>query len=205
VLIAFTSGTTGHPKGTLDILAMCDTFARHVAKIEPNDIFTGSPPVAFTFGLGALVAFPMRFGASTVLVEQFGPTTLLETIDRYQVTGIYTAPTAYRAMLGSVSDFSLKSLKHCFSAGEHLPKPTWEAWHEATGIKIIDGIGSTEMLHIFISAAGDDIRPGSTGKAVPGYRARIVDEQGDPVAVGEEGWLAVQGPTGCRYLDNADK
>ncbi|GAB4359185.1 MAG: benzoate-CoA ligase family protein [Gammaproteobacteria bacterium] len=209
VLVAFTSGTTGQPKGTVhfhrDILAMCDTFARYTARIEPHEIFTGSPPVAFTFGLGALIAFPMRFGASTVLVEKFGPTTMLETIDRYGVTGIYTAPTAYRAMLANVGDYSLKSLTKCVSAGEHLPKPTWEAWHEATGIKIIDGIGSTEMLHIFISAAGNEIRPGATGKAVPGYRARIVDKRGDPLPVGEEGWLAVQGPTGCRYLDNPDK
>lgn len=209
VLIAFTSGTTGQPKGTVhfhrDILAMCDTFARHVAHIQSHDIFTGSPPVAFTFGLGALVAFPMRFGASTVMVEQFGPTTMLETIQRHKVTGMYTAPTAYRAMLGQVGDYDLGSLTMCISAGEHLPKPTWEAWHEATGLKIIDGIGSTEMLHIFISAAGDDIRPGATGKAVPGYRACIVDRQGDPLPIGEEGWLAVQGPTGCRYLAAIDK
>ncbi|MBM3564979.1 MAG: benzoate-CoA ligase family protein [Alphaproteobacteria bacterium] len=209
VLIAFTSGTTGKPKGTVhfhrDMLASCDTFARHVAKVRPDDIFAGSPPLAFTFGLGALVLFPMRFGASSVLVEKFGPTTLLETVQKHRVTGIYTAPTGYRTMLEHVRRFDLSSLRLCVSAGEHLPKATWEAWRAATGLGIVDGIGSTEMLHIFISAAGDDIRPGATGRAVPGYQARIVDERGEPIAVGEQGWLAVKGPTGCRYLDDADR
>ncbi len=209
VLIAFTSGTTGKAKGTMhvhrDCLAICDTFARHVAKIRPDDIFTGTPPLAFTFGLGALALFPMRFGASSVLVEQFGPTTLLETIQRYRVTGLYTAPTGFRSLAPMTRDYDIKSLRLCISAGEHLPKATAELWRDTTGIRIIDGIGSTEMLHIFISAAGDDIRPGSTGKAIPGYRARIVDQDGNELPRGEQGWLAVQGPTGCRYLDDPER
>jgi len=209
VLIAFTSGTTGAAKGTIhfhrDVLAICDTFARYVNVVSPEDIYLGSPPLAFTFGLGALVTFPMRFGASTVMVEQFGPTTMLETIQEYGVTGLYTAPTAYRAMTGLVAEYDLSSLKSCVSAGEHIPLPTWQDWKDATGIKIIDGIGATEMLHIFISASGDEIRPGATGKAIPGYQARIVDENGDEIPIGEEGWLAVKGPTGCRYLDNPER
>ncbi|MCB2100164.1 MAG: AMP-binding protein [Rhodobacterales bacterium] len=209
VLIAFTSGTTGPAKGTMhfhrDVLAICDTFAGPVVGVRPDDVFCGSPPLAFTFGLGALVCFPMRFGASTVMVEQFGPTTMLETVARHGVTGIYTAPTAYRAMVPHVKNFDLSTLRLCVSAGEHLPKPTWEAWHAATGIRIIDGIGATELLHIFISAAGDAIRPGSTGVPIPGFQARIVDSEGDPLPVGEQGWLAVRGPTGCRYLDNLER
>jgi len=209
MMIAFTSGTTGKPKGTVhfhrDVLAICDTFARHVYRVEPDDIFVGSPPLGFTFGLGALVTFPMRFGASSVMVEAFGPTTMLETVERYRVTGMYTAPTAYRAMVSQAADAELSSLRKCVSAGEHLPPPTWEAWRDATGIRIIDGIGATEMLHIFISAAGDDIRPGATGRAIPGYRARVVDTDGNPVSAGEQGWLAIQGPTGCRYLDDPDR
>lgn len=209
VLIAFTSGTTGRAKGTMhfhrDVMAICDTFARHTAKIRPDDIFVGTPPLAFTFGLGALALFPMRFGAGSVLVERFEPTTLLETVQRYRATGVYTAPTGYRTLAGEVKDYDIGAVRMCISAGEHLPKPTWELWRDATGLRIIDGIGSTEMLHIFISAAGDEIRPGSTGKAVPGYRAKIVDAEGNDLPPGEEGWLAVQGPTGCRYLDDPDR
>lgn len=209
VLIAFTSGTTGTPKGTVhahrDVMAMCDTFARHILGVRPDDVFVGSPPLAFTFGLGALVAFPMRFGASTALVERFGPSTMLETIEKHRCSCIFTAPTAYRVMLSQLDDFDISSMRVCVSAGEHLPEPVWQAWHEATGIKIVNGIGATEMLHIFISAAGDDIRPGATGKVVPGYQARIVDEIGAEKPIGEDGWLAVKGPTGCRYLDDIER
>jgi 2-aminobenzoate-CoA ligase len=208
-LIAFTSGTTGGSKGTVhfhrDVLAIADLFPRHTIEIKPNDVFAGSPPLAFTFGLGALVVFPMRYGASAVMVERFGPDTMLETIARYRCTGIYTAPTAYRAMLPKVSGYDLASLRLCVSAGEHLPQATWEAWRDATGIRIVDGIGATELLHIFVSAAGDDIRPGATGKAIPGYAARIVDDEGCPIMGPGEGRLAVRGPTGCRYLADPER
>jgi 2-aminobenzoate-CoA ligase len=203
-LLAFTSGTTGRPKGTLhfhrDVIAVCDTFSKYQLKPEPDDVFTGTPPLAFTFGLGGILLFPMRVGASTLLIERATPAELAELIAEHNVTVCFTAPTAYRAMLGSGGAEKLRSLRRAVSAGEHLPKQTWRAFHEATGVKIIDGIGSTEMLHIFIGAADDDIRPGSTGKAVPGYTAAIVDEDGQPVPDGEMGRLAVKGPTGCRYL-----
>lgn len=208
-LIAFTSGTTGPAKATMhvhrDLLAVCDCFPRHVAGVREDDRFCGSPPLAFTFGLGALALFPLRAGASVVLVESFTPETMLKTIQDYRVTGLYTAPTAYRAMAALALDSDLKSLRLCVSAGEHLPLATSDLWHRMTGIRIIDGIGSTELLHIFISAAGDDIRPGSTGKAIFGYEARIVDAAGQPVPPGTPGRLAVRGPTGCRYLGDVER
>ena len=208
-LIAFTSGTTGQPKGCMhchrDILAICDTFSRYVLRPDEGDVFAGSPPLAFTFGLGANLAFPMHAGAATVLFEQFTPQSLMETIARHRVSVLFTAPTGYRAMTGLVPDHDLSSLKKCVSAGETLPAATYLAWERATGIKIIDGLGSTEMLHIFIACAGDDIRPGATGKAIPGYQARVLDGQGAPLGPGEIGRLAVRGPTGCRYLDDAER
>ncbi len=208
-LIAFTSGTTGDPKGTVhfhrDVLAITDCFPRYVNVTEASDIFVGSPPLAFTFGLGAQTLFPMRFGAATVLLDQPTPEKLLDAIVRHRCTGLYTAPTMYRVLTAQAATHDLSSLRKCVSAGEHLPKPTWEAWKDATGLRIIDGIGSTEMLHIFISAAGAAIRPGATGKAIPGYQARLVDDEGRPVAPGGQGKLAVIGPTGCRYLDNLER
>jgi 2-aminobenzoate-CoA ligase len=163
-------------------------------------VFTGTPPLAFTFGLGGLVIFPMRVGASTLLVEKATPAELASLISRHDVTVCFTAPTAYKAMLGSGEVASLKTLRSAVSAGEHLPEATWQAFKDATGISIIDGIGSTEMLHIFIAAAGAGIRPGSTGVAVPGYVATVLDEDGAPAPSGTPGRLAVKGPTGCRYL-----
>ncbi|HEX8692269.1 MAG TPA: benzoate-CoA ligase family protein [Longimicrobium sp.] len=208
-LIAFTSGTTGQPKGTMhshrDLLAVGDTFGSHVLRPEPDDVFCGSPPLAFTYGLGGYVLFPMRVGAATLLLEQAAPPQLLQGIQDHRATVCFTAPTAYRAMAGLAKDFDLSSLKKCVSAGETLPAATFEAWREATGLRIVDGIGSTEMLHIFISAAGDQIRPGSTGKPVPGYTATLLDEGGSPVAPGELGRLAVKGPTGCRYLADPER
>jgi 2-aminobenzoate-CoA ligase len=208
-LIAFTSGTTGQAKGTMhfhrDVLAICDLFPRHVLRPTRDDIFCGSPPLAFTYGLGGLLLFPMRVGASTVLLEQAAPPQLLQGIQDFRVTVCFTAPTAYRAMTTLCSEFDLSSLKKCVSAGEHLPATTFEKWRAATGLRIIDGIGSTEMLHMFISSSGDDIRAGSTGRVIPGYQARIVDGEGEEVPVGTIGNLAVRGPTGCRYLDDADR
>ncbi|HEV3050344.1 MAG TPA: benzoate-CoA ligase family protein [Longimicrobium sp.] len=208
-LIAFTSGTTGEPKGALhfhrDILAVCDTFGRHVLQPSPDDLFCGSPPLAFTFGLGGLVLFPMRVGAASLLIEQPTPPNLLKGIQEHRATIMFTAPIAYRAMPDLVPNFDISSLQKCVSAGETLPLPTFQAFERATGIKIIDGIGSTEMLHIFIGSSGDDIRPGSTGRAVPGYRARVIDENGEPLPPGSVGRLAVQGPTGCRYLDDDER
>jgi 2-aminobenzoate-CoA ligase len=203
-LIAFTSGTTGEPKGTMhfhrDMLAICDTYAKHVLRADDTDRFTGSPPLAFTFGLGGLVLFPLRIGASTVLLEQAGPDQLLDAIAKYKITVPFTAPTAYRAMLGKLKDYDVSSLRKCVSAGETLPKATFEAWHKATGIKILDGIGATEMLHIFIGSPEEGVRPGSTGKPVPGYEACILDDSGNVAKPGTVGRLAVRGPTGCRYL-----
>jgi 2-aminobenzoate-CoA ligase len=203
-LIAFTSGTTGEPKGTMhfhrDMLAICDGYARNIVRATPDDRFIGSPPLAFTYGLGGIVLFPMRIGASTVLLERAGPDDLLDAIPRYGATVCFTAPTAYRAMLPKLADHDLSGLRTCVSAGEPLPKPTFEAWKEATGIGLLDGIGATEMLHIFIAAPEDEVRPGATGKPVPGYEARVVDDEGEPLPPGMVGRLAVRGPTGCRYL-----
>src|SRR6476660_7801226 len=203
-LIAFTSGTTGEPKGTMhfhrDMLAICDSYAKHVLRAEPTDRFTGSPPLAFTFGLGGLVLFPLRVGASTVLLEQAGPDDLLAAIEKYKITIPFTAPTAYRAMLGKLKDHDISSLRQCVSAGETLPKATFDAWHAATGIKILDGIGATEMLHIFIGSPEHEVRAGSTGKPVPGYEARVLDDHGNVAPPNTVGRLAVRGPTGCRYL-----
>jgi 2-aminobenzoate-CoA ligase len=205
-LIAFTSGTTGVPKGCVhlhrDVLSPCDTFAATHFAMKPGDIVMTSAPIAFTFGLGATLLFPLRFGAATATIEQPSPPAMLEAIAKHRVTHLATAPTAYKAMLGQPRvDEALKSVTSCLSAGEHLPEATWHAWKARTGVAIVDGIGATEMMHIFISASGDAIRPGSTGQAVPGYTAAILDEDGNPLATGE-GRLAVRGPTGCRYLDD---
>ena len=208
-IIAFTSGTTGQAKGTMhfhrDIIAMCDLFPPHCLRAGPDDIFCGSPPLAFTFGLGGILCFPLRIGASTLLLEQATPPHLIKAIHDHKATVCFTAPTAYRAMLGMLKDHGIASLRACVSAGEHLPAATFEAWKTATGISIIDGIGATEMIHIFICAPPEEIRPGSTGKAVPGYRARIVGADGNELPRGTVGRLAVQGPTGCRYLDAEDR
>jgi 2-aminobenzoate-CoA ligase len=206
-LIAFTSGTTGEPKGTMhfhrDMLATCDTYGAQVLRARPDDIFIGSPPIAFTFGLGAAVLFPLRVGASSILLEQASPEQLLEAIRSMRPTICFTAPTAYRAILGRMQPGDVGSLRICVSAGEPLAKPTWDAWHAATGISIMDGIGATEMLHIFIGASVDQIRPGATGIPVPGYEAKLIDEDGKDLPRGSTGRLAVRGPTGCRYLADA--
>ncbi|MDQ0465720.1 2-aminobenzoate-CoA ligase [Caulobacter ginsengisoli] len=203
-LIAFTSGTTGRPKGCVhfhrDILALTDTFGRHILRLTPADIVVGTPPIAFTFGLGGLVVFPAAAGAATALAERPGFEALAQTIERRRATALFTAPTGYRALLRLAGQHDLSSLRTCVSAGEPLPAATSDAWHEATGVRIIDGIGSTELFHVFISARGEDIRPGATGKPVPGFEARIIDEAGAPLGAGETGRLAVRGPTGCRYL-----
>ena len=211
-LIAFTSGTTGQPKGTVhfhrDILAMCDCFPKHVYRPSPDDIYVGTPPLAFTFGLGAQLLFPMRTGASVVFYPgPPGPDRLLDLIDEYRCTTLYTAPTMYRALADKISESGNgpATLKQCVSAGETLPLPTFESFRAATGIRIIDGLGSTEMIHIFVSAEGDDIRPGATGTAIPGYEACIVDEAGNILEPPCEGLLATRGPTGCKYLDNEER
>ncbi|MBR0780495.1 benzoate-CoA ligase family protein [Bradyrhizobium iriomotense] len=202
-LIAFTSGTTGDPKGTMhfhrDMLAVCDGYARNILRADQKDRFVGSAPLAFTFGFGG-VLFPMHIGASFVVLEKTTPDDILTAIEQYKTTVCFTAPTAYRAMIGKLPGRDISSLRKCVSAGETLPKPTFDAWLKATGIKLMDGIGSTEMLHIFISATEDEIRPGATGKPVPGYEAKIVDDAGNDVPPGTMGKLAVRGPTGCRYL-----
>jgi 2-aminobenzoate-CoA ligase len=205
-LLGPTSGTTGVPKVTMhfhrDILANADTFARYILEPTADDVFAGSPPLAFTFGLGGLVVFPLRFGASSLLTEKAGPVELAENAAAAGATILFTAPTAYRAILKENRGDLLRSLRIGVSAGEHLSKETWEAVHEATGLRLVNGIGATEMLHVFISAAGEEIRPGTTGRAVPGFRATILDEEGNELGPGNIGRLAVIGPTGCRYLDD---
>lgn len=202
-LIAFTSGTTGDPKGTMhfhrDMLAVCDGYARNILRAKQDDRFIGSAPLAFTFGFGG-VLFPMHIGASFVVLEKTTPDEFLAAIEKYRTTVCFTAPTAYRAIISKLAGRDISSLRKCVSAGETLPKPTYDAWLKATGLKLMDGIGSTELLHIFISATEDEIRPGATGKPVPGYEAKIVDDDGNDLPPGTMGKLAVRGPTGCRYL-----
>jgi 2-aminobenzoate-CoA ligase len=202
-LIAFTSGTTGTPKGCVhfhrDIAAMAETFSRHVLQPKPTDVFIGTPPLAFTFGLGAGVVFPASVGAATAICPKPGFDALADAIAQHKATTLFTSPTGYRALLKSYDD-RLASLHTCVSAGEHLPQATSDQWFERTGIRIIDGIGSTEMIHIFVSARGEEIRPGATGKAVPGYEATLLDDNDQPFDGEGEGRLAIKGPTGCRYL-----
>jgi 2-aminobenzoate-CoA ligase len=204
VLLAPTSGTTGVPKATMhfhrDVLANADTFSTHVLAPDSQDVFIGTPPIAFTFGLGGLVVFPMKVGASTVLLEKATPSELADAIARHHASVVFTAPTAYRSILRADKGHVLANVRRCVSAGEHLPRTVWEEVYRTTGSKIIDGIGCTEMLHVFISAADDQIRPGATGRVVPGFYAEVQDESGRPVPDGTSGLLAVKGPTGCRYL-----
>jgi 2-aminobenzoate-CoA ligase len=203
-LLAATSGSTGVPKITMhfhrDVLAIADTFGRHLVRGRPDDVFTGTPPLAFTFGLGGLLVFPLRVGASVLLLEKATPVQLAGAVARHGATVLFTAPTGYRAMLRAGCDRQLATVRRAVSAGEHLPRWVWEEFRARTGIALIDGIGSTEMLHVFVSAADDDIRPGATGRAVPGYVATVLDDDGNPAPDGVPGRLAVKGPTGCRYL-----
>jgi len=207
-LLGFTSGTTGEPKATMhfhrDLLVIADGYAKEVLSVTPDDIFVGSPPLAFTFGLGGLAIFPLRFGATATLLENASPANMIEIIETYKATVSFTAPTAYRAMLGAMhKGADLSSLRVAVSAGETLPAPVFEEWMAKTGKPILDGIGSTEMLHIFISNKLGDAAPGSTGKPVIGYEAKIVGDDMKEKPRGEVGKLVVRGPTGCRYL--ADK
>jgi 2-aminobenzoate-CoA ligase len=206
-LLAFTSGTTGVPKATMhfhrDLMAACACWPPHVLRPRPDDVFIGSPPLAFTFGLGGLLLFPLAIGASTVLLDKAAPPQLVEGIARFGATVLFTAPTTYRTLAARGAELRATALRKCVSAGEALPASTRALWKEATGIEIIDGIGATEMLHIFISADEANARPGATGKVVPGYVARVVDDDGKALPPGTVGRLAVKGPTGCRYLADA--
>ena len=208
-LIGFTSGTTGLPKMTAhyhkDILNICEAFPTYSLQPTVNDIFTGSPPIGFTFGLGGLVLFPMYFGASTFLIEKPTPDILLQAIQDHKITVCFTAPTAWRIITTKVKDYDISSLRKCVSAGETLPLKVWEDWYNATGLKIIDGIGATEMLHIFISSNEENMKPGSTGLAITGYEAKIIDANGNDVSTNEPGRLAVCGITGCKYLNRIEK
>jgi 2-aminobenzoate-CoA ligase len=203
-LIAFTSGTTGKPKGTMhfhrDVLAACDCWPKSTLRARADDLVSGSPPLAFTFGLGGLLLFPLRIGAATLLLEKAPPDALLAAIAQYRVGVLVTAPTSYRVMAAQAGQYDLSSLHKCVAAGEALPAATRKLWKDATGMDIIDGIGTTEMLHIFISHDEAHARPGATGKPIPGYRACVMDDAGQPLLAGRIGKLAVKGPTGCRYL-----
>ena len=203
-ILAFTSGTTGQPKATMhfhrDVMASCVCWPPNVLRATPDDVFMGTPPLAFTFGLGGLLLFPLSIGASTVLLEQGGPQDLVDAVLKYQATILFTAPTSYRAIAAIAGPLRGSSLRKCVSAGEALPAATRALWKEATGIEMIDGIGATELMHIFISADEAHALPGATGKVVPGYLACIMDDDGRPAPLGQVGHLAVKGPTGCRYL-----
>ena len=204
-LVGFTSGSTGDPKGTMhfqrDLLIIADGYAREVLNVQPEDIFVGSPPLAFTFGLGGLAIFPLRFGAAATLLETASPPNMIEIIEKYRATICFTAPTAYRVMLQAMDDGAdLSSLRAAVSAGETLPAPIYEAWIEKTGKPMLDGIGATELLHIFITNRFEDHRPNCTGKPVRGYQAKVIGPDGTELPYGEVGRLAVRGPTGCRYL-----
>ena len=207
-LLGFTSGTTGEPKATMhfhrDLLIIADGYAREVLKVTPEDVFVGSPPLAFTFGLGGLAVFPLRFGAAAALLETASPANMIEIIERYRATVCFTAPTAYRVMLGAMEEGAdLSSLRAAVSAGETLPAPIYEQWMARTGKPMLDGIGATEMLHIFVTNRFEDARPACTGRPVTGYEARIVGDDMQDLPDGEVGRLAVRGPTGCRYLNDA--
>src|SRR5689334_21008188 len=207
-LLGFTSGTTGEPKGTMhfhrDLLIIADGYAREVLRVTPDDVFVGSPPLAFTFGLGGLAIFPLRFGATATLLENASPANMIGIIETHKATISFTSPTAYRAMMGAMDDGAdLSSLRMAVSAGETLPSPVFEEWTRKTGKPILDGIGSTELLHIFITNHLGDAAPGATGRPVAGYEAKIVDDDMRDVADGTIGHLAVRGPTGCRYLADA--
>ena len=204
-LLGFTSGTTGDPKATMhfhrDLLIIADGYAKEVLGVTPNDVFVGSPPLAFTFGLGGLAIFPLRFGAAATLLETASPPNMIEIIEKYKATVCFTAPTAYRLMIRAMEDGAdLSSLRAAVSAGETLPAPVYEEWMKKTGKPMLDGIGATEMLHIFVSNRFDDHRPACTGKVVTGYQVKIIDDAGKEQSRGEPGRLAVRGPTGCRYL-----
>jgi 2-aminobenzoate-CoA ligase len=203
-LIAFTSGTTGQPKGTMhfhrDLMAACACWPAHVLRARADDRFIGSPPLGFTFGLGGMLLFPLAIGAATVLLERATPDALPAAIARYRASVCFTAPTSYRAMAAKLAEHDLSSLRKCVSAGEALPAATRALWKQASGIEMIDGIGSTELLHIFISATEEQARAGATGVPVPGYRACVLDDEGRELPRGQVGRLAVKGPTGCRYL-----
>ena len=205
-LIAFTSGTTGVPKGCIhfhrDIIAMCEGFPRHCLKPDRNDIFIGTPPLAFTFGLGGLLCFPLWARGTAVLLEKLTPDALVKAIETHGATICVTSPTAYRQMTPLVASCELSRLKKCVSAGEALPIATREQWYAATGLQIYDGIGGTEMIHIYIASEPANYRSGALGKPLPGYRAMLVDQDMQPMPPGQEGWLAIKGPVGCRYLND---
>jgi 2-aminobenzoate-CoA ligase len=208
-LIGFTSGSTGTPKGTIhfhrDILAVADTFIRHVVKIGPDDIVCGSPQIAFLYGLCAYIPDTLRFGASAVLIERGTPDALLQTIEKHRATVCFSTPSGYKLMLDRVDRYDVSSLRICVAGGEPLAPAVFQQWREKTGVAIINGLGISELLHIFISASGGNIKPGTIGKAVPGFQVRVVDEHMNDTAPGEIGQMIVKGPNGCRYLDDIER
>ena len=206
-LIGFTSGSTGTPKGTIhfhrDLLAVADTFIRHVVKIGPDDIVCGSPQIAFLYGLCAYIPDTLRFGASSVLIERGTPEALLQTIEKYKATVCFSTPSGYKLMLDRIDQYDVSSLRTCVAGGEPLAPAVFQQWQAKTGVKIINGLGISELLHIFISASGSDIKPGTIGKAVPGFQVRVVDANMNDTRPGEIGQMIVKGPNGCRYLDES--
>ncbi|MBM3485021.1 MAG: AMP-binding protein [Alphaproteobacteria bacterium] len=208
-IIGFTSGSTGQPKGTIhfhrDLLAVADTFIRYVVKIRPGDIVCGSPQIAFLYGLCAFMVDTLRFGGTSVLLERATPELLLQTIQDYRATVCFSTPSGYKLMLDKAGDYDLSSLRVCVAGGEPLAPATFNAWEKITGVRMINGLGISELLHIFISAAGPDIKPGLIGKAIPGFEVRVVDEAFNDVKPGETGQMIVKGPNGCRYLDDIER
>jgi len=208
-IIGFTSGSTGTPKGTIhfhrDIMAAADTFIGRVVKIQPDDIVCGSPQIAFLYGLCAYMPDTMRFGASVVVVERATPEVLLQTIEKHKATVCFSTPSGYKLMLDVIDKYDTSSLRLCIAGGEPLAPAVFHGWEEKTGVRIINGLGISELLHIFISASGDDIKPGLIGKAIPGFQVRVVDENFNDTKPGEIGQMIVKGPNGCRYLDDLDR
>jgi benzoate-CoA ligase family protein len=203
--LLYSGGSTGRPKGVVhlhhDILFTCETYARNVLKINTDDIVFGRA-LYHAYGLGAAITFPLWAGASSILCSHKPtPKTLLDTIVHFRPTVLFLVPTLYNTILNDPAavQYKLDSLRLCISAAEPLPPETWRRWKETFGVTILDGIGSTEMLHIFCSNTIEELCPGSSGKPVPGYELRIVNADASITRHGEAGELAVKGDSAAPF------